>query len=148
MATARAAGVSKILAFDISQKRVDFAKKLWADYSAVSPKLTEGQSYEDWAADFKESALTAAGVDTWGVDIVVEATGAEACMHAGITFVHSGGTCKFWVLPYMIETYVSPRCTSRVGQGCKLLPHSASSGQRAGRGGKREVYRWMLPGCH
>ncbi|TRM64280.1 GroES-like protein [Schizophyllum amplum] len=92
MATARAYGVSKILAFDISQSRVDFAKKLWADYAAVSLARPEGQEYPEWAEAFKAQALAAAGVDSWGVDIVVEAAGAEPCMHAGMAFVHSGGT--------------------------------------------------------
>ncbi|KAK0498377.1 hypothetical protein EDD18DRAFT_1351062 [Armillaria luteobubalina] len=92
MATARAYGVTKILAFDISQRRVDFAKKLWADYAVLSPKVGQGQDYSEWAEGFKASALKEAGVDSWGVDISVEASGAEVCMHAGITFVHSGGT--------------------------------------------------------
>lgn len=98
MATAKAYGVSKIIAFDISQKRVDFAKSLWADYAAVSPRKPEGQDYGDWADEFKASALKDAGVDTWGVDIVVEASGAEPCMHAGMAFVHSGGTCECHLL--------------------------------------------------
>lgn len=95
MATARAYGVSKILAFDISQQRVDFAKKLWADYAALSPKAAEGQDYASWANDFKADALKAAGVDSWGVDTAVEASGAEPCMHAAMTFTHSGGTCEW-----------------------------------------------------
>lgn len=93
MGVARAHGVSKIVAFDISQKRVDFAKKHFANYAAISPSRPDEQNYEDWAEEFKQSALTAAGIDPWGVDIAVEASGAEPCMHAGISFVHSGGTC-------------------------------------------------------
>ncbi|KAF9036043.1 GroES-like protein [Hymenopellis radicata] len=92
MATARAYGVSKILAFDISKKRVDFAKKLWADYAVVSPKAAEGQDYAGWAEQFKADALNAAGVDSWGVDVAIEASGAEPCMHAAMTFTRSGGT--------------------------------------------------------
>ncbi len=94
MAVARAYGVSKILAFDISQKRVDFAKSLWADYSAVSPVRLADQDILEWADAFKMQSMTDAGLETWGVDIAVEASGAEACMAAGMSFVHPGGTCK------------------------------------------------------
>jgi len=92
IAMARAFGVSKILAFDLLPNRVAFAKKFGADYSSLPPTMDEGQEYPQWAKAFKAKALAEAGVDPWGVDIAVEAAGAEACMHAGITFVHNGGT--------------------------------------------------------
>lgn len=94
MAVARAYGVSKILAFDISQSRVDFARSFCADYAALSPKAAEGEDYTTWSTGFKASALKEADVDSWGVDVAVEASGAEACMHAAMEFLHPGGTCK------------------------------------------------------
>ncbi|KAF9019238.1 GroES-like protein [Hymenopellis radicata] len=92
MAVARAYGVSKILAFDISQKRVDFAKSLWADYAALSPVRPGDQDILEWADAFKMQSMADAGLESWGVDIAVEASGAEACMAAGMSFVHPGGT--------------------------------------------------------
>jgi hypothetical protein len=103
MATAKAFGVSKILAFDVLESRVAFARSMWADYAAISPSREEGEEYGDWAARFKTEALKAAGVDPWGVDVVVEAAGAEAAMHAGMTFVHSGGTCE-WIISRLLSS--------------------------------------------
>ena len=93
MAVAQAFGISKILAFDIIQKRVEFAKGFGADYVSLVPPKSEGRDYHEWAETWKVSALAEAGVDSWGVDVVVEASGAEAAMHAGMSFVHMGGTC-------------------------------------------------------
>jgi len=92
MAVAQAFGVSKILAFDVIQKRVEFAKGFGADYVTLVPPKPEGTTYHDWAEAWKVSALAEAGVDSWGVDVVVEASGAEAAMHACMSFVHIGGT--------------------------------------------------------
>lgn len=105
MATARAYGVSKIVAIDISQKRVDFAKSMWADYSFISPPKELPQDYPDWAAVFKDQVMKDAGLDPWGVDIAVEASGAEPCMHAGIAFTHPGGTCKISLYLFVFHSH-------------------------------------------
>lgn len=94
MATARAYGVSKIVGIDISQKRIDSAKSMWADYGFLSPRKEADQDYSDWAGAFKTQVVKDAGLDPWGFDITVEASGAEPCMHAGIAFTHAGGTCE------------------------------------------------------
>jgi len=94
MATAKAYGVSKILAFDISPSRVEFARKSGADYASLPLTRPEGGDDFEWAENFKAEALKAAGVDSWGVDVVVEASGAPASMAAGMSFVHNGGTCE------------------------------------------------------
>lgn len=95
MAVAQAFGISKILAFDIIEKRVEFAKGFGADYASLVPPKLENITYHEWAEDWKVSALAEAGVDSWGVDVVVEACGAESAMHAGMSFVHMGGTCEY-----------------------------------------------------
>ncbi|KAF5393972.1 hypothetical protein D9757_000338 [Collybiopsis confluens] len=92
MATARAYGISKIIAIDISQKRIDFAKSMWADFGFLSPQKKADEDYADWADAFKARAMKDADIDAWGVDIAVEASGAEPSMHAGIAFTHAGGT--------------------------------------------------------
>lgn len=101
MAVARAYGVSKILAFGRTQPRIDFAKKFAADYASPTPVPPKDQSkYRPWADEFKNNALKDAGLDPgWGVDVVVESSGAESCIHAGVAFLHNGGTCEFsWKL--------------------------------------------------
>lgn len=95
MAVAQAFGISKILAFDVIKKRVEFAKGFGADYVALVPPKLEGATYHEWAEAWKVSALAEAGIDPWGVDVVVEASGAEAAMHACMSFVHIGGTCEY-----------------------------------------------------
>ncbi|KAF5370065.1 hypothetical protein D9758_001384 [Tetrapyrgos nigripes] len=92
MATAKAYGLSKVLAFDISAKRVEFVTKHYADYGALSLQKEENEDYTSWAEKFKAETMKDAGIEPWGVDIVVEASGAEACMHAGIGFLRPGGT--------------------------------------------------------
>jgi len=94
MAVAQAFGISKIIAFDVIQKRVQFAKGFGADYVSLVPPKSEGTTYYEWAEAWKVSALAEAGVDSWGVDVAVEASGAEAAMHACMSFVHIGGTCE------------------------------------------------------
>jgi len=94
MAVAQAFGISKILAFDVIPSRVEFAKGFGADYVSLVPPKPEGATYYEWAEAWKVSALAEAGVDSWGVDVVVEASGAESAMHACMSFVHIGGTRK------------------------------------------------------
>ena len=100
MAVAQAFGISKILAFDVIKKRVEFARGFGADYASLVPPRPEGTTYHEWAEAWKVSALAEAGVDSWGVDVVVEASGAEAAMHACMSFVHIGGTCGY-LLTYL-----------------------------------------------
>jgi D-xylulose reductase len=98
MAVAQAFGISKIITFDVLQKRVDFAKGFGADYATLVPPKLQDTTYYDWAEAWKVSALAEAGIDSWGVDVVVEASGAEAAMHAGMSFVHTGGTCECFLI--------------------------------------------------
>ena len=100
MAVAQAFGISKILAFDVIKKRVEFARGFGADYASLVPHKPDGTTYHEWAEAWKVSALAEAGIDPWGVDVVVEASGAEAAMHAGMSFVHIGGTCGY-LLTYL-----------------------------------------------
>jgi Zinc-binding dehydrogenase len=101
LAVAQAFGLSKILAFDVRQNRIDFAKSYGADYVAIAHPPEQGQDPGQWAEAWKALALKEAGIDPWGVDVVVEASGAESSMHAGMAFLHSGGTCEhFSVLPH------------------------------------------------
>ncbi|KAK8858800.1 hypothetical protein IAR55_003030 [Kwoniella newhampshirensis] len=113
MAVARAFGVSKILAFDISGKRVKFAKDYIADFTAVSPPLSDGQDLTSWSISLKQEMLAAAGIDPKGVDVVVEASGAEPCMHAGIEILHTGGTYVQAGLGKPITSFPTLKITSK-----------------------------------
>ena len=93
MAVARAYGVSNILAFNRSQKRADFARSLWADYVAVPPIRAKQEDPFAWAESFKAKVMAETALDACGVDVAVDASGAESCMQAGMSFVRPGGTC-------------------------------------------------------
>lgn len=127
MAVAQAFGISKILAFDIIPKRTEFAKGFGADYVSLVPPKPEGRNYHEWAEAWKVRALAEAGVDPWGVDVVVEASGAESAMHAGMSFVHMGGTCEcFFRNPPLTPCPKSSPCSRRsgwFGPGRDALPN-------------------------
>ena len=125
MGVAQAFGISKVLAFDIVQKRVEFARGFGADYASLVPPKPEGSSYHEWAEAWKVSALAEAGVDPWGVDVVVEASGAESAMHAGMSFVHMGGICKcFHTLPSVatLSPWVAPDVQAGLGDVVMPFP--------------------------
>jgi len=113
MAVAKAYGVAKIIAFDISESRVKFAKGYVADFTAVSPRLKEGQDLTSWSVEMKQTMLAAAGIDAKGVDVVVEASGAEPCMHAGIEMLHTGGTYVQAGLGKPVTTFPTLKITSK-----------------------------------
>lgn len=146
IAVARAYGVSKILAFDILQNRVDFAKTFGADYTALGAHKDEGPGYPEWAQAFKTKTLKEAGVDSWGVDVAVEASGAESAMHAGIAFVHNGGTCMFLVTfilsLWTLLTINAPpdRCPGGPRQSDQFFPYGSDRGERARRHGYCTIY--------
>ncbi|KAL3479490.1 chaperonin 10-like protein [Aspergillus californicus] len=96
IAVAKAYGVRKILVFDIEQSRLDFALSYGADIGILSPK-------DDPSATSKEDPLAHATAFTTsvlkdhnivhGIDISVEASGAESCAQMALTILKPGGIC-------------------------------------------------------
>lgn len=97
MAVARAYGVRKIIAFDIEKSRVDFAVKYKADIGIVSPVNTESKEPLKFATDFMEEVIKKHGLGS-GVDLAIEASGAESCVHMGVVLTKPGGTCRSYHL--------------------------------------------------
>jgi D-xylulose reductase len=95
MAVAKAYGAKKIIAFDIEQSRVDFAVKYNADIGVVCPFNTEKVEHLKFATDFMNSIIEKHGLGL-GVDLTIEATGAEACVQMAVVLTKSGGTCKLY----------------------------------------------------
>lgn len=93
MAVARSYGVKKIIAFDIEQSRVDFAVKYGADVGIVSPLNTGGVPPLDFASDFISETMEQHNLGS-GVDLTIEASGAETCVHMGVYITKPGGMCK------------------------------------------------------
>jgi D-xylulose reductase len=93
MAVAKAYGVKKIIAFDIEQSRVDFAREHYADVGVISPVNTEAAEPLGFATDFVNGVIAKEGLGS-GVDLTIEASGAEACVQMGVMITKPGGTCK------------------------------------------------------
>ncbi|RDW74919.1 hypothetical protein BP6252_06061 [Coleophoma cylindrospora] len=91
MAVARAYGVRKIIAFDVEQSRVDFAVKYNADIGVVSPMNTESVEPLKFATDFMEEVMKKHGLGS-GVDLTIEASGAEPCVQMAVLLTKPGGT--------------------------------------------------------
>lgn len=82
-AVSKAYGASKIVAVDINEERVKFAKTYAATHTIVSQK----ESAEDSAKRIcKDCDL---GL---GADVVIDATGAEVCVQTGLNVARAGGT--------------------------------------------------------
>lgn len=93
MAVARAYGCSKIIAFDISAPRIDFALKHYVTHGYVCAKRPESIDPMVFARQQAQMVVSKANLED-GVDVVIEASGAEACMQAGLALVRDGGTCE------------------------------------------------------
>ena len=82
-AVARAYGASKVIAVDINDERVAFAKKYAATHTVVAQK----ESAEASAKRIKEASDLAGGADK-----VMDASGAEICIQTGLHVARAGGT--------------------------------------------------------
>lgn len=95
MATAKALGARRVIAIDINQERLNFAKSYAATDIFLPGPMKEGEARVDYsrrtALELKEK-LGIADAGPNGVDVIIEATGAEVCIQTGYFVVKSGGT--------------------------------------------------------
>lgn len=94
MAVAKSYGVAKIIAFDIEPARVEFAKSCCADEAYVVPKEYGGKDSFQFANEFVKTVLDEQNLP-YGVDIAIDATGAEVCMQMAVFITKPHGTCKW-----------------------------------------------------
>lgn len=92
MALAKAYGAKKIIVFDIDKPRVDFALKYAADIGIASELNTKGQEPMRFATEAVERVMRKYGLEP-GVDIAIDASGAESGMQMGVIITKPGGTC-------------------------------------------------------
>ncbi|KAF4968535.1 hypothetical protein FSARC_4102 [Fusarium sarcochroum] len=91
-AVAKASGASKVIGVDISESRAKFARGFGADGVHVSnTKPVEGTDPVDAARAVGEEIVKKYGLGE-GADVVLECTGAEPCIQAGIFAAKKGGT--------------------------------------------------------
>ncbi|KAH9077307.1 xylitol dehydrogenase [Lactarius deliciosus] len=95
MAVARAIGASRIIAVDIVESRLNFAKTYAATDVFQPPPFQDGESkiaYSRRSADLLKETL---GVEDRGdkaIDVVLDASGAEVSIQTGIFVAKVGGT--------------------------------------------------------
>jgi len=95
MAVAKAIGASRIIAVDIQQSRLDFAKKYAATDVFWPPPLQEGEPatvYSQRAADLLRANLGVKDRGNKAIDVVIDASGAEVSIQTGILIAKVGGT--------------------------------------------------------
>ena len=95
MAVAKALGAARVIAVDIVPSRLEFAKGYAASDTYVPPKFQEGESrsaYSQRNAKLMMEQLGLAERGPAGVDLVVEASGAEVSIQTGILIAKYGGS--------------------------------------------------------
>ncbi|KAL0072246.1 hypothetical protein AAF712_000006 [Marasmius tenuissimus] len=95
MAVARALGAARIIAVDIVQSRLEFAKQYAGaePYLPVSP--TEGEARMDYSRRNAENMKKTLGIEDRGpkaIDLVIDASGAEVSIQTALFVVKIGGT--------------------------------------------------------
>lgn len=83
-AVAKAYGCKKVVGVDISDSRLEFAKGYAADHVFKMPSPGEDESEEAFAKRAAESLKTECGLKSIGADVILEATGAQPCIQAGV----------------------------------------------------------------
>ncbi|KAL1604743.1 Endo-1,4-beta-xylanase 2 [Paraconiothyrium brasiliense] len=101
-AVAQAFGASKVVVADIVESRLQFAK----DFGVDETYFMNAQS----PASNARSLLVRCGYAA-GVDVVVDATGAEPCIQCGVAALRRGGT-------FVQAGLGSPKITFPIGQIC------------------------------
>lgn len=95
MAVAKAFGASRVIAVDIVPHRLEFAKSYAATDSFMPPLLEQGETnvaFSKRAAALMKAELGIAEQGARGIDLVVDASGAETSVQTGVRIVKSGGT--------------------------------------------------------
>lgn len=105
MAVAKSYGVSKIIAFDIESARVAFAKKYCADEAYEVPRDFGDKGSFIFANEFVKTVLGEQKLP-YGVDVAIDATGAEVCMQMAVFITKPHGTCK--LIRFPLYTYRKP----------------------------------------
>ncbi|KDQ55069.1 hypothetical protein JAAARDRAFT_37593 [Jaapia argillacea MUCL 33604] len=90
MAVAKALGASRIIAVDIVPARLEFAKQYAATDVYLPPALKEGETKLQFSERNAAAMKAALGID--GLDVVVDASGAEVSIQTGILVAKAGGT--------------------------------------------------------
>ncbi|KAL4953258.1 hypothetical protein BDW69DRAFT_200269 [Aspergillus filifer] len=90
-AVSKAYSAKKVIGVDISQSRLDFATAFGADGVFLPPSKPEDVDESEWSEKVAKMIKEKFGLGE-GPDVVLEATGAQACIQAGVHLTKKGGT--------------------------------------------------------
>lgn len=90
-AVSKAYSAKKIIGVDISQSRADFARTFGADDVFVPPAKPDDKEETTWSEEVARIMKEKFDLGE-GPDVVLEATGAQACIQTGIHLTKKGGT--------------------------------------------------------
>lgn len=90
-AVSKAYSAKKVIGVDISQSRAQFARDFGADDVFVPPAKPEGTDDTAWNEEVAKIMKEKFNLGE-GPDVVLEATGAQACIQTGIHLTKKGGT--------------------------------------------------------
>ncbi|KZT20407.1 xylitol dehydrogenase [Neolentinus lepideus HHB14362 ss-1] len=91
MAVAKALGASRVIAVDIVPGRLEFAKSYAATDTFQPPAMQPGQSKVQYSQGSAAAMKKQLGLPK-GVDVVVDASGAEVSIQTGVFLAKNGGT--------------------------------------------------------
>ncbi|KAL4890122.1 hypothetical protein BDV59DRAFT_204717 [Aspergillus ambiguus] len=89
-AVSKAYAARKVIGVDISQSRLDFAKSFSADGVFLPPAKPEGTDDSEWSEQLAKMIKKQFDLGE-GPDVVIEATGAQACIQTGVHLTKKGG---------------------------------------------------------
>ncbi|WWC61804.1 chlorophyll synthesis pathway protein BchC [Kwoniella dejecticola CBS 10117] len=95
MGVAKGLGANRIVAVDINQERLQFAKDYAATDVYIPTKQNEGEPRPQYSLRAAQDLLLTLGIPARGpgsIDLVMDATGAEVCIQMGLNAVRPGGT--------------------------------------------------------
>ncbi|KAH9938211.1 xylitol dehydrogenase [Fomitopsis serialis] len=95
MAVAKALGASRVIAVDIVQNRLDFAKEYAATDIYLPPPMEKDEPRIRYSERNAKKLMADLGIEERGaksIDLVVDASGAEVSMQTGVLVAKIGGT--------------------------------------------------------
>lgn len=120
-AVSKAYSAKKVIGVDISQSRTEFARTFGADEVFIPPAKPSDMDETVWSEEVARIMKEKFDLGE-GPDVVLEATGAQACIQTGIHLTKKGGTyvqagmgrevsinCRIVIQHVMISLTSSPR---------------------------------------
>lgn len=95
MAVAKALGASRVIAVDIVQNRLDFAKTFAATDIYLPPPMEKDESRLHYSERNAKKLMADLGIEERGkksINLVVDASGAEVSIQTGVLVAKIGGT--------------------------------------------------------